>query len=235
MCCRYLLLKEHLLEIFQALGLEPPPSLVSRYNLAPGEFLPAIRTGVSGAPAGAALNWGLLPSWSRLDGQRQPNARAETLAEKPSFRESFRARRCLLPASGFYEWEVQGKARLPWVFRRPDQGAFCLAGLWESRLLPDGSAFETCAVVTSAPNGLMRPIHHRMPVVLAPGQYRAWLDPRARVPEGLAPLLQPAAEDALATVRVGTRVNRTGFDEASCLLPPEPGSEAGPQFSLEFA
>jgi putative SOS response-associated peptidase YedK len=235
MCNRYILQREHLIEILQLFGLQAPEHFVSRYNLPPGEPIPAIRVDRAGAPAAAALNWGLLPSWAPLDGARLTNARAETLGEKPSFREAFQRRRCLLPASGFYEWEVQGKARLPWLFRRPDSRPFCLAGLWESRVLPDGSRFETCAIVTTAPNELMRPIHHRMPVVLGPEQYARWLNPRARVPSDLAPLLQPAPEVGLAAQRVGTRVNRTGFDNETCLLPPEPGSEAGPQFSLEFA
>jgi len=234
MCCRYVLLKDHLLEIFRALGLEPPANFSSRYNLSPGQVVPAIRTGASGAPAAAALNWGLLPAWSRLGGQRRPNARAETLASKPSFREAFRTRRCLLPASGFYEWEVRGKARLPWLFRRPDSRPFCLAALWEGRRMPDGSEFETCAIVTTAPNALMRPIHDRMAVVLAPEQFGRWLDPGAN-PQDLAPLMEPAPEGGLSAMRVGTRVNRTSVDDEACLLPPEPGTEAGPQFSLEFA
>ncbi len=234
MCTRYFLLKDQLAEIFRALGLEPRASFVSRYNLAPGQYLPAIRTSAAGTRAAVELSWGLLPAWAAADGTRQTNARAETLEAKPSFRDAYRQRRCLLPASGFYEWEKRDRARLPWAFQRPDGRPFCLAGLWESRPLPDGRAFETCAIVTTTPNGLMQPIHHRMPVILGADQAARWLDPQAR-PEQLAPLLRPVPDDRLAARRVSTRMNRAAVDDAACLLPPEPGSESGPQTRLEFA
>jgi putative SOS response-associated peptidase YedK len=234
MCTRYFLLKDHLAEVFRALGLEPKASFVSRYNFAPGQFLPAIRRDAAGALAAAELSWGLLPSWAAADGARPVNARAETLEAKPSFRDAYRQRRCLLPASGFYEWEKRDRARLPWAFQRPDGHPFCLAGLWESRPGPDGTAFETCALVTTGPNGVIEPIHLRMPVILGPDQAVSWLDPRAG-PGQLAPLLLPVPDDQLAARRVSTRMNRAAVDDAACLLPPEPGSESGPQISLEFA
>ncbi len=233
MCCRYVLLKEHLAEIVHKLGLEPPAEFASRFNLAPGQLIPAVRA----APAGtgleiARLNWGLIPAWASPGSERRPNARAETLASKPSFRDAFRTRRCLLPASGFYEWEKIGKARLPWLFRSPGSQPFCLAGIWESRSLPDGTHLETCAVITSEPNAVMRPIHHRMPVILLRDQFDRWLDPRATRPEDMEPLLGPAPNGSLAAMRVGTRVNSTAFDNESCLLPPEPGTEGAAQFDL---
>ena len=179
MCCRYLLLKEHLLEVSISFGLNEPDAFQSRYNIAPGEAVPAvIRRQAARRSEGVRLNWGLLPSWTPTDkiGGRFPNARAETLAAKPSFRDAFRHRRCLVPVSGFYEWEVRGRERLPWLFRAPDARPFLLAGVWETRRLPDGGDYETCAIVTTEANDLMRPIHHRMPLVVAREEADRWLD-----------------------------------------------------------
>jgi putative SOS response-associated peptidase YedK len=237
MCCRYLLLREDLTEVFDGFGLTTPPEFVSRYNLAPGELIPAVRTAAPGAkPEGARLSWGLLPPWASADraASRPANARAETLAAKPSFREAFRTRRCLLPASGFYEWESRGRARQPWLFRTPGARPFCLAGLWESRRLPDGREFETCAIVTTEANAVVRPIHDRMAVIIAPEDFELWLDPRVTRPEDLAPLLRPAPAAFLTTARVGQRVNHTAHDDELCLQPPAPSEESAddPQFNL---
>jgi putative SOS response-associated peptidase YedK len=235
MCCRYLLLKEHLIEISVSFGLGEPEDFRSRYNIAPGEAIPAMVVRQPGKrPAAARLNWGLLPAFAKAaaDG-RFPNARAETLAAKPSFRDAFRHRRCLVPASGFYEWEVRGRERLPWLFRTPEARPFFLAGIWESRRLPDGRDYGTCAIVTTAPNGLMRPIHHRMPLLIAREEADRWLEPGAAAADRLAPLLHPADAGFLAATRVGQRVNRVGHDDPDCLLPPEP--DRGLTLDLEFA
>jgi putative SOS response-associated peptidase YedK len=237
MCCRYVLLREDLTEVFDDFGLTTPPEFVSRYNLAPGELISAVHLATPGAkPEGARFSWGLLPAWAPADRTRSrpANARAETLSTKPSFREAFRTRRCLLPASGFYEWESRGQARKPWLFRAPGARPFCLAGLWESRRLPDGREFATCAVVTTAANEVVGPIHDRMPVIIAPADFERWLDARVSEPEDLASLLRPAAANFLSAARVGTRVNHTAHDDELCLLPPAASEESADdlQFNL---
>jgi putative SOS response-associated peptidase YedK len=233
MCCRYLLLQQHFREVLERLGLDAPGDFVPRYNIAPGTAIPAVRLkpSVPGREI-AALRWGLVPSWTRGNpGPGLVNARAESLAGKPSFRDALRARRCVIPASGFYEWEVRGRARLPWLFRRGDGQPFGLAGLWESWRAPDGTRHETCAVITTEPNELMRPIHHRMPAMLGPEQFDAWLDPDATSAESLAPLLHPAAAAAMSATALGPHVNHVGHDDPACLEPAGP-AEASPQLSL---
>jgi putative SOS response-associated peptidase YedK len=235
MCCRYLLQREDLSEVFSQFRLAAPPEFASRYNLAPGELIPAVRAGAPGAsPEGARFSWGLLPAWAAADraGSRPANARAETLAAKPSFRDAFRSRRCLLPASGFYEWESGGRPGRPWLFRPPGARPFCMAALWESRHLPDGREFATCAIVTTEANEVVRPIHDRMPVIIAAGDFARWLDPRVTRPEDLAPLLRPADPAFLSAARVSTRVNHTAHDDELCLQPPALAEESPD--SLQF-
>lgn len=227
MCCRYLLTQEHLRAILGRLGI-PAPGLLppTRYNIPPGGAIPAIRGEGTGREL-AALRWGLVPSWARSPGDAPVNARAESLADKPSFREAFRRRRCLIPASGFYEWEARGRARRPWLFRRRDGAPFGLAGLWETWRGPDGGVLESCAVVTTAPNALMEPIHHRMPVALAAEQWEAWLDPHAAEPAALEPLLRPWPAELMTAVAVSDRVNHVRHDDAACLEPATAGE--GPE------
>lgn len=239
MCTRYLLLEQHFLEVLKRLGVTTSAEFLSRYNIAPGSAIPAVRQ----APATTGrslrevtgLHWGLVPGWARdTDGARPANARAETLDEKPSFRDALRTRRCVLPASGFYEWEHRGRLRLPWLFRRRDEQPFGLAGLWESWRAPDGEVLESCAVITTAPNELMRPIHHRMPVILAADQFEAWLDPRPASTATLAPLLRPAGDGTLTAAALDTYVNDSRHEGPACLAPASANSGSTPQLSLDF-
>jgi putative SOS response-associated peptidase YedK len=250
MCCRYVLLAQHYRDVLARLGIAAPAEFLSRYNIAPGSDIPLVRTTASapspsnprtpparGAPARAAaqLRWGLVPAWARhADGELLVNARAETLAAKPSFRDAFRARRCVIPASGFYEWEAIGRARRPWLFRRRDEQPFGLAGLWETWRAPDGAVLETCAVVTTEPNDLMRPIHHRMPVMLAPEQFAAWLDPRVTAPEKLAPLLRSPESAAMSALAVGPHVSDVRHEGPECVAaaPAPPPGAGESQLSL---
>ena len=224
MCCRYFVLQEHLAEILGALGIAFDAAGLpsSRYNVTPGRAIPVIRrTGKIGRPEFIALHLGLQPVWAGPERTSRPlvNARAETLAARPAFRDAFRARRCLVPASGFYEWKVRGRTRLPWLFCRPAGRPFCLAGLWEARPAPDVTAMETCAVITTAPNALMAPIHHRMPAILAsPAACRRWLDPRSAGGE-LADLLHSPQDDAFTARRVSARVSNVRNDDPACLAP----------------
>ncbi|MFA6285859.1 MAG: SOS response-associated peptidase [Opitutaceae bacterium] len=224
MCCRYVLLQEHTKSVLAQLGvlIENAALPSSRYNLSPGAGIPAVRN----RPAShtrelASLHWGLVPSWTHDRSNPPPvNARAESLAGKPSFRDAFRSRRCLIPASGFYEWAVQGRVRKPWLFRLRDERPFALAGLWETWLAPDGDVLESCAVVTTAPNALMAPIHHRMPVMLAGlADWEAWLDPHVTEPASLMPLLRPFPSEAMTALAVSPHVNNVRHDDPLCLVP----------------
>jgi putative SOS response-associated peptidase YedK len=239
MCCRYQLSQEHYRRLLAELGIEAPAELVSRYNIAPGSSVPVVRTATNGAaPEVGSLRWGLTPAWAKADepAARLVNARAETLEAKPSFRDALRRRRCVLPASGFFEWEVLGRTRLPWLFRWRDESPFGLAGLWDSWRSPAGEVVESCAVVTLAPNDLMRPIHHRMPVMLTPAECRAWLDPRTSAPAGLLSLLRSPAASAMTALRVNSCVNSVQQEGPQCIEPADPATLAndGRQLSLEW-
>lgn len=240
MCCRYHLSHEAYREILAQLGLLGAPAVATRYNIAPGSPVPVIRPRRS-PPAGretASLRWGLVPTWAGRDepAARLPNARAETLAAKPSFRTAVRTQRCLVPAAGFYEWQTVGRTKLPWYFRRRDGQPFAFAGLWDTWTAPDGSAVESCAIVTTVPNATMRPIHDRMPVLLGGVQAEAWLDPAHTGIETLAPLLRPVADDALVAERVSTFVSNVRHEGPACLAPAagDAARESGPQLALGF-
>jgi putative SOS response-associated peptidase YedK len=155
------------------------PSLFEpRYNIAPTQSVAAVRSTAAGGEL-AFLRWGLIPSWSSdpAIGNKLLNVRAETVSEKPSFRSAFKRRRCLIPASGFYEWQQTGTRRKQPYFIRPrDGGLFSFAGLWEEWHDPRGEVVETCTILTTDANDLMRPLHDRMPVILDPMAAARWLD-----------------------------------------------------------
>ena len=149
-----------------------PPQAIIR----PTDRASVIRKG-SGGMEEADLRWGLIPSWAKDPkiGVQCINARAETISEKPSFREAFQKRRCLVPADGFWEWETIGKKKIPWKFTRPDGEEFCMAGLWEAWNCPEG-VLETFTIITTSPNELVRSVHDRMPVILTPDAAEGWLE-----------------------------------------------------------
>jgi putative SOS response-associated peptidase YedK len=236
MCTRYLLLERDYRAMMERLGIPAPAQFVSRYNIAPSSALPVVRT-APGAPTREAvtLRWGLVPSWAKSDdGAKLVNARAETVAEKPSFRDALRKRRCVIPASGFYEWETRGREKLPWLFRRRDEQPFGFAGLWESWRAPKGGTIETCAFVTTAANDLMRPIHDRIPVLLRSDQFESWLDPQVTDAVRLGPLLQSPPADELSAIRVSRYMSNVRHEGPACLAPPAADDANGdtPQLSL---
>ena len=159
------------------------------------------------------VRWGLIPSWAKEEPQSLLiNARAETIAEKPSFRGAFRHRRCLMPADGFYEWRAMGKGpKQPYYIRRRDRHPFAMAAIWDNWMPANGSEIETCAVVTTEANATLGPIHHRMPVILDEKDWDLWLDPEA-TPKELAALMKPAPDDLLEAIPVSDAVNRVAND-----------------------
>jgi putative SOS response-associated peptidase YedK len=204
-------------------GLDSVPELRPRYNIAPTQIVPVVRAGAGGVRELVELRWGLIPGWSKTPPTGAPliNARSETAASKPTFRAAFRQRRCLLPADGFYEWQKLGTSRQAFHVHRPDGGLFGFAGLWEQCHDASGKTLETCTILTTAANELLRPLHERMPVIVAPADYAAWLDPAAADAVQVEPLLSGAAANELVISPVTTRVNSIAHDDAECLTPAE--------------
>ena len=220
MCGRFTLIapKAMLEALF---GLELAGELSPRYNIAPSQPVAAVRAGEGGARELTLLQWGLIPSWAKdpAIGSRMINARAETAAEKPSFRAAMKRRRCLIPASGFYEWARVGAAKQPFFIRMKEGRPFALAGLWEQWCGEDGSEFETCAILTTSPNEMAAKIHPRMPVIIAPGDYGRWMDPANEKPGTLEPLLRPYPAGEMEAHTVSRHVNNPRNDEPACIEP----------------
>lgn len=174
--------------------------LTPRYNAAPMQWLPVIRERPSGERVLHALRWGLLPSWAKDEtmAARLINARAETLAEKPAFRAAYRARRCIVPADGFYEWAKSLDGKQPYFIHAQDGTVLAFAGLWERwTRASDGDVIDSFTIVTTGANPRIQPLHDRMPVILAHEALGVWLD-RTTDPARLSELLIPSPEERLA-------------------------------------
>lgn len=221
MCGRYLITSpvEALRRIFAFDG--PPPNPAPRWNAAPTQSLPVVRRRADGTRELAMLRWGLVPSWAKdaSIGSRMINARGETVAGKPAYRDALRKRRCLVPADGFYEWpepqHAEGNDRRPVLFRAADGEPFAFAGLWERWQQPDGGALETFTIVNTEAEPPMTRFHHRVPVVLAAENHARWLDPGADP----APLLRAPPPELLVATRVSTHVNAVRNDDPRCAEP----------------
>ncbi len=162
----------------------------AHYNIAPSQMIPVVRATEQGREL-ALLKWGLIPSWAKdtAIGAKLINARAETLADKPAFRNAFRRRHCLVPADTFYEWKAIGGRKQPYSIRMTDQSLFGMAGLWEHWVNSAGERVETCTIIATNANELVGQLHDRMPLIIQPGDYGAWLDasnPKARIAEALS-------------------------------------------------
>ncbi len=221
MCGRFSLITsgETIAEQFQ---LPEVPSLPPRYNIAPTQPVAAVRQSPgNGARELALLRWGLVPFWSKDPniGARMINARSETVAHKPAFRAAFRQRRCLVLADGFYEWQRREGGKQPFYIRLRDERPFAFAGLWEHWQGPDETTIDSCTVLTTEPNDVIRPVHNRMPVILAPEDYDLWLDPHIQEPEMLQPLLRPYPFQDMIAYPIGTWVNNPKHDGRRCIEP----------------
>lgn len=208
--------------IAEEFGLFDVAPFDARYNIAPTQPVAVVRrTAQSAVPARelAWLRWGLIPSWADDPsiGNRLINARSETVAEKPAFRVALRRRRCLVVADGFYEWQKSGKRRQPYFIRLRNDRPFGFAGLWESWEGPDHSALESCTLLTTDANDLVRPIHDRMPVIVPPEGYDLWLDPAVEDPKRLEPLLRPYASEAMVAQPVSPVVNSPTHEGPQCI------------------
>ena len=167
------------------------------------------------------LRWGLIPSWAKEEaiGNRMINARAETIAEKPSFKRALQKRRCLVIADGFYEWKAEGKKKTPMFIALRSRAPFGFAGLWEIWKAPSGEAIHSCTIITTTPNKLMESIHNRMPVILPREAETAWLDRTVDDPQKLLPLLVPYPDKEMTAYEVSLLVNSPRNDVPACIEP----------------
>ena len=224
MCGRFALATDEnaIVEEFslQTTFLPPTIELAPRYNIAPSQPILTIYQNTNKDRQATHFQWGLVPSWAKEAkiGAKMINARSETVAEKPSFRAAFKRRRCIIPASGFYEWQKTADSKQPIYIHPQDAAHFAFAGLWERWQSPDGSILQTCTILTTRPNELMTPIHNRMPVILEPEDYADWLEPEEKPQLGLH-LLRPFPAERMATYPVSKLVNNPRNESPDCIVP----------------
>ena len=210
--------------------LELLAELSPRYNIRPTQMVPIVRARSDGAREWASVRWGLIPSWAKDTkiGSRLINARAETAADKPSFRSAFKHRRCLLPTDGFFEWVKAPGGKQPHHIRFADRRVFAFAGLWERWTPLDGDPIDSCTILTSRPNELIVELHDRMPVILPPIRFDDWIAGGPLSPDAAEAMLLPYPADGMEAVPVSTMVNSPKNDDPRCVEP------VGNQGLLEF-
>ncbi len=216
MCGRYTL-KTPVDDLAKQFEVEKyPSSFASSYNIAPTQQVATVLA-EGGKRKLEMLHWGLIPSWADdpAIGNRMINARAETVATKPSYRSAFKSRRCLILADGFYEWQKTSSGKQPYYIRMEDGSPFAFAGLWES--WHNGREIRSCTIITTDPNELLEDIHNRMPVILHPEDYEMWLDPEFDGKEPLATLLKPYPANEMEAYPVSRKVNRPSYDQPECI------------------
>ena len=215
MCGRYVLKREDLETVAKKFGIRSLGEFSSRHNIAPTSMIPVIRRRNDASAELAAVRWGLIPAWAKPDAPVKPiiNLRTETLITR--FKGALRSRRCLVPASGFYEWQATGARKQPWLFTARDGGPIGLAGIWDTWRGDGGVELETCTILTTTPNRVLQPIHDRMPVLLSTEQCQAWLDETN--PARLEQLLVSAPDDAIVGRKVGPAVSSVRNDGPECL------------------
>ena len=217
MCGRFFILAtpRDVADLFELANV---PDITPLFNIAPSQPVAVVRVADQMREL-AHLRWGMIPPWAK-DGKLAPiNARSETAADKPTFRHAMRKHRCLIPTSGFFEWQATGaKKKQPFCIRLADDKPFAFAGLWECWHGTDGDV-ETCCILTTDANELMRPIHDRMPVILDPQHFERWLDPKEQDAAVVTPLLQPFSSERMKAYPVSTWVNDPRHNDARCLEP----------------
>lgn len=196
-----------------------PIGLVPRYNIAPSQDIPIIRNTETSTEMVLA-KWGLVPHWSKEPKTKYStiNARIETVAEKPAYRTSFKRRRCLIPADGFYEWKVVNGKKVPHYIRKRDGGVFAFAGIWD-RWEGEGETLDSCSIIVMPANDVMKAIHERMPAIIAPASYDLWLDARVTDKEEIMEHLNSALSGFLRINPVSTWVNTPKHDDERCIRP----------------
>jgi putative SOS response-associated peptidase YedK len=222
MCGRYTLTTP-LEGVRQIFDFAEQVNLPPRYNISPGQEVPAVLRDDGGRRRLLSLHWGLIPGWAKERGiaNRLINARAETLWEKPAFRGAVARHRCLIPADGFYEWRSEAGGKQPYLFAMKDASVFAFAGLWERwHDGASGAVVESCCIITTEASADLVEVHHRMPVILDGEAYATWLEPAASRPL-LQSLLKPYREGAMRFRAVSRRLNKVANDDPEVLLPPE--------------
>jgi putative SOS response-associated peptidase YedK len=218
MCGRFALPNPE--ELADHFSVNNRPDLTPRYNIAPSQNIPTIRliSHASGREI-VMLRWGLIPFWAkdRKIGYKMINARAESVADKPAFRAAFRQRRCLIPATGFFEWSHKNKTKQPYFIRLKDSNILAFAGLWEHWVGKDGEVIDSCTIITTDANKTVGNIHDRMPVIIEPELYDRWLDPGAE-DKNLLALFTPFPDKKLLAYPVGIEVNNPKNDNPNCLV-----------------
>ena len=222
MCGRFTLFAPYY-EIVERFNIEAAfeeNDYIPSYNIAPSQQVVAvINDGVKNRLG--YLRWGLIPPWAKDEkiGYKMINARAETVTEKPSYRNAFKNKRCIIPADSFYEWQKIDGGKVPMRIKLKTDGIFGIAGLWESWTSPEGKSIYTCTAITTQPNRLVEPIHNRMPVILRPEDEAAWLDPANKDSDFLGNMLKPFDESQMEAFAVSANVNSPKNNDHSLIVP----------------
>ncbi|HZN63965.1 MAG TPA: SOS response-associated peptidase [Tepidisphaeraceae bacterium] len=218
MCGRYTV--RSILPVVELFGVPPLPEFPPRFNVAPTQDVPVVRSlrtdGEQVARRMDLLHWGLVPSWADDPsiGNRMINARAETACDKPAFRTAMSRRRCLVPADGFYEWKKLEKGKRPYLFRMKGDRPFAFAGLWETWRRGD-VRIDSFTILTTAANDVVAPVHDRMPVIIPPSEFARWLDPSIKS-DAITDLLKPYPASEMETIPVTRHVNSPANDDPRC-------------------
>jgi putative SOS response-associated peptidase YedK len=234
MCGRYRLSrgKQVIEEHFDAVSGEEDWS--PRYNIAPTQAIPVIRQNpTEPIRVFSMMRWGLIPHWAKDPSIATStfNAKSETAASKPAFRDPLRFRRCLIPADGFYEWQRTGTAKQAYCFEMNDGKLFAFAGLWDGWKDSSGKWVKTCSILTTTPNAVTAAVHHRMPAILDPDGYGRWLDPGMQNLTAVSELLKPYDARLMRRYPVGTRINHVADDDEECSRPMALAETQKPLFS----
>lgn len=226
MCGRFLVSSSHeAIAYLCGVDADVVPPIEPRYNIAPTQPIGTVRLDEQGKRTWAVVRWGLIPSWAKdpAVGNRMINARSETVAETPAFRASFKRRRCLIPADGFYEWKSTGtKHKTPHVIRLRDDKPFAFAGLWDCWHSPDGEVIESATILTTSANDLLRPLHERMPVILRSESLSVWLDPALQTHDDLCDLFKPYPDTEMSLYAVDSYVSNARNQGPRCIEPAAP-------------